>query len=98
MSMRERRDVARAAEDIAEREREPERLVPVLYEDLRRLHTHYLEAAPLAGNPAALDNRLRQPPPSPVAQHAQQRIILDRPSWSRQPDDGILLHGVSSQR
>jgi len=35
---------------------------------------------------------------SPCTQHTKQRVVLDRPSWPRQPNDGILLHGVSSHR
>jgi hypothetical protein len=43
-------------------------------------------------------DRLHQHLPSPVPQHAQQRVVPDRPSWPGQPDDGSLLHGVSFQR
>jgi hypothetical protein len=43
-------------------------------------------------------DRVAQHPPCPLAQHAQQRIVLDRPTWPRQRNDGILIHGVSSHR
>jgi hypothetical protein len=33
--------------------------------------------------------------PRPLTQHGEQRVVLDRPSWPRQPNNGILLHGVS---
>jgi hypothetical protein len=39
---------------------------------------------------------LHQHPPGAFAQHRQERVRLDGGSWSRQRDDGILLHGVSS--
>jgi hypothetical protein len=38
-------------------------------------------------------NSLHQHAPSALAQQAKQRIILDDPAWSRQADNGILLHG-----
>ena len=40
-------------------------------------------------------DRLRQHPPRPLAQHRKERVHLNGSSWSRQRDDGILLHGVS---
>ena len=40
-------------------------------------------------------DRLGQHAPCTIMQHCEQRIILDCPSWPRQPNDGILLHGVS---
>jgi hypothetical protein len=40
-------------------------------------------------------DRLRQHPTSALAQHRQQRIIDDAGSWPAQPDNTILLHGVS---
>ena len=43
-------------------------------------------------------DRQAQHLPSPFTQHCEQRVILDRPSWPRQPNDGILLHGVSFHR
>ena len=43
-------------------------------------------------------DRLGQHLPSPFTQHGEQRVVLDRPSWPRQPNDGILLHGVSFHR
>ena len=42
-------------------------------------------------------DRLRQHPPSTLAQHAQQRIVRDARSWPRQRNNPILLHGVSFQ-
>jgi hypothetical protein len=39
---------------------------------------------------------LLQHPPRPCPQHRQQRIFGDARPWPRQPDNGILLHGVSS--
>lgn len=32
--------------------------------------------------------------PSVLAQQAKQRVILDDTAWSRQADNGILLHGA----
>ena len=41
-------------------------------------------------------DRLRQHPPGALAQHRQQRIVLDRSLLAcGSRDDGILLHGVS---
>ena len=34
-------------------------------------------------------DRLHQHLPSPFTQHAEQRVVLDRPSWPGQPDDGV---------
>jgi hypothetical protein len=36
--------------------------------------------------------------PGTFTQHSEQRIVLNRPSWPRQLNDGILFHGVSFQR
>jgi len=41
-------------------------------------------------------DRLQQHAPGALAQYHQQRIIRDARSWSRQGDNCILLHGVSS--
>jgi hypothetical protein len=41
-------------------------------------------------------DRVQQHPPGALAQHGQQRVGRDARAWSRQGDDGILLHGVSS--
>jgi hypothetical protein len=38
-------------------------------------------------------NGLHQHPTSTLAQQTKQRVILDDPAWSRQADNGILLHG-----
>jgi len=38
---------------------------------------------------------LRQHAPGTLAQYRQQRIIGNAHSWPRQPDNAILLHGVS---
>jgi hypothetical protein len=43
-------------------------------------------------------DRVAQHLPGPFTQHSEQRIVLDRPSWPRQPDDDIFFHGVSFQR
>jgi hypothetical protein len=43
-------------------------------------------------------DRQAQHLPRPFVQHGEQRVFLDRPSWPRQPNDGILLHGVSFHR
>ena len=43
-------------------------------------------------------DRVGQHLPGPFTQHSEQRIVLDRPSWPRQPNDGILFHGVSFHR
>jgi hypothetical protein len=43
-------------------------------------------------------DRVGQHLPRPFTQHGEQRVVLDYPSWPRQPNDGILLHGVSSHR
>src|SRR4051812_18144215 len=40
-------------------------------------------------------DRLRQHAPGTLAQYRQQRIIGNAHSWPRQPDNAILLHGVS---
>ena len=40
-------------------------------------------------------DRLGQHPPRPVTQHRKQRIVGDAGSWPGQPDNAILLHGVS---
>src|SRR4051812_4393465 len=40
-------------------------------------------------------DRVRQHAPSAVAQHSQQRVVGNAPSWSGQPDNDILVHGVS---
>jgi hypothetical protein len=42
-------------------------------------------------------DRLHQHPPGALAQYGQQRIVRDARSWSRQGDNSILLHGVSSR-
>ena len=41
-------------------------------------------------------DRLRQHAARALAQDGQQRIVPDGPTWPRQPNDGTLLHGVSS--
>ena len=43
-------------------------------------------------------DRVGQHLPRSFTQHGEQRVVFDRPSWPRQPDNGILLHGVSSHR
>ena len=43
-------------------------------------------------------DRQAQHPPGTFTQHGEQWIVLDHPSWPRQPNDGILFHGVSFQR
>jgi hypothetical protein len=56
-------------------------------------------AQPGMGGEEGLDlglDRLHQHPPGAFAQHRQQRVVRDARSWSRQGDNGILLHGVSS--
>jgi len=53
----------------------------------------------LVGGEERLDlglDRPRQHPPGTLAQHREERVRLDGSSWSRQRDDDILLHGVSS--
>ena len=40
-------------------------------------------------------DRLHQHPPRALAQHRQQRIIGDAASWPAQPDNTVLLHGIS---
>jgi hypothetical protein len=42
-------------------------------------------------------NRLHQHAPGAILQHGQQRVVRDARSWSRQGDNAILLHGVSSR-
>ena len=49
------------------------------------------------GSHLGLD-RVGQHLPGTFTQHSEQRIVLDRPSWPRQPNDGILFHGVSFHR
>jgi hypothetical protein len=43
-------------------------------------------------------DRVGQHLPGTFTQHGEQRIVLDHPSWPRQPNDGILFHGVSFHR
>jgi hypothetical protein len=43
-------------------------------------------------------DRVGQHLPGTFTQHSEQRIVLNRPSWPRQLNDGILCHGVSFQR
>jgi hypothetical protein len=43
-----------------------------------------------------LDDLLQHPPRS-RSQHLEQRIVGHARTWARQPNDGILLHGVSSK-
>ncbi|MEZ5930765.1 MAG: hypothetical protein R3F54_02220 [Alphaproteobacteria bacterium] len=38
-------------------------------------------------------NSLHQHLPSTLAQQTKRRVILDDPAWSRQADNGIVLHG-----
>ena len=40
-------------------------------------------------------DRAHQHAPGTVAQHRQQRVVGNTASWPRQPDNAILLHGVS---
>ncbi|HET6469315.1 MAG TPA: hypothetical protein VFG43_13160 [Geminicoccaceae bacterium] len=42
-------------------------------------------------------DRLHQHAPGAILQHRQQRVVRDARSWSRQGDNVILLHGVSSR-
>lgn len=41
-------------------------------------------------------NHLLQHPPCFRPQHLEQRIVRHARAWPRQPNKGILLHGVSS--
>jgi hypothetical protein len=43
-------------------------------------------------------DRVGQHLPRPFTQQGEQRVVLDHPSWPRQPNEDILLHGVSSHR
>jgi hypothetical protein len=42
-------------------------------------------------------DRLHQHPPGAIPQHGQQRVVGDARSWSRQGNNAILVHGVSSR-
>src|SRR4051794_20868353 len=40
-------------------------------------------------------DRVRQHATGAIAKHKQQWVLGNAPSWPRQPDNAILLHGVS---
>src|SRR3954451_11753751 len=42
-------------------------------------------------------DRLHQHPPGAIPQHGQQRVVGDARAWSRQGNNAILVHGVSSR-